>query len=302
LDLTPESRGPLTLPAQTAHDLLTRPVPSVARSVGAPGTSVVVVTWNHLAVTRLALESLLLGHVELPYEVVVVDNASSDGTREYLQVLSARNPHVRLVENSTNRGFAAARNQGVALTTGDVVVLLKSDIAVPPATLGRLAEHLDDPEIGLVGPVTNRCGNEAEVPTGYRTYAEMLAEARQRSARRSSPRDIPLAVMFCVAARAGTLRRVGPLDERFRLGMFQDDDYALRIRQQGLRVTCADDVFVHHFGEPSLRTLAHDGRSGSLFHESRESFERKWGRTWQPPARTSDGVYVPRALLDELDG
>ena len=88
---------------------------------------------------------------------------------------------------------------------------------------------------------------------------------------------------------------MGPLDERFEIGMFEDDDYMHRVRDAGYRVACANDLFVHHFGEASLGELAGDGRYGELFHANRRRFEEKWGAAWEPHARRNDPAYAALA-------
>src|SRR5262249_28067577 len=132
--------------------------------------SIVVVTHNQLAFTRLCLESLLANTDGPDYEVIVVDNASTDGTADYLRGLAERRPAVRVVPNDANRGFAAATNQGLAMAAGGVLVLLNNDTVVSRGWLAGLVRHLSDRDVGMVGPVTNRTGNEAQVETTYCTY------------------------------------------------------------------------------------------------------------------------------------
>jgi hypothetical protein len=85
---------------------------------------------------------------------------------------------------------------------------------------------------------------------------------------------------------------VGALDERFEVGMFEDDDYALRVRAASLRVVCAEDVFVHHFGEASFGKLVQAGRHSELFRRNRRYFESKWGRAWTPHRVRTDADYA----------
>ena len=94
--------------------------------------------------------------------------------------------------------------------------------------------------------------------------------------------DIRTATMFCVGMRRDVWERVGPLDERFEVGMSEDEDYAMRVRAAGCRVVCAEDSFVHHFGQASLGKLAATGDYGPLFHANRQRWEAKWGHTWEP--------------------
>jgi GT2 family glycosyltransferase len=294
LSVHPMSRRPLALPAGTVEFVLARPIPvTYPPAADRPRASVILVTLNQLALTRMALESLLGNTNEVPYEIVVVDNGSSDGTPEYLRDLAARNPHVRMICNADNRGFPAASNQGLAAAKGEILVLLNNDTIVPPGWLSGLVAHLADPTVGLVGPVTNRCGNEAEVSTTYGTYGGLLAFAEERRhAAAGCTFDIPVAVMFCVALRRDVLHRVGPLDERFEIGMFEDDDYSRRVRQAGWRVVCAEDVFVHHFGEATIGALFTSARYSQVFEANRRRFEEKWRLTWQSHERRLDSEYM----------
>lgn len=294
LVLTPISRRPLRLRADTIEHVLTRPVPTTVPDFAgaAPVLSVVVPTFNGLAFTRMALESVLADHPALPYEIVVVDNGSSDGTPEYLSTLSGRVPHVHVLRNGSNRGFATAINQGVDAARGDILVFLNNDTVVPPGCLARLGAHLSDATIGVAGPATNRCGNEAEVPIDYGTYDELITFAERRArVERGRVFDLPVAMMFCAALRRDVYQAVGPLDERFEIGMFEDDDYSRRVREAGWRVVCAEDVFVHHFAEATIGELVASGRYADVFVANRRRHEKKWGVEWDPHRRRDHPRY-----------
>jgi GT2 family glycosyltransferase len=266
--------------------------------------SAIVVAGDGLPFTRLSLESLLLNSPDADIELLVVDNASGDGTREYLAALAERDSRVRVLRNDSNYGFAPAVNQGLAAATGDVLVVLNNDTVVPPGWLPRLTAHLERPEIGLVGPTTNRCGNEAEVDAPYGTYGELVQLAARRAREHAGTAfDIEVATLFCAAMRRDVYELVGPLDERFEVGLFEDDDYAARVRDAGLRVVCAEDAFVHHFGEASFGALVATGRYGELFRANKARFEEKWGISWQshlrrPQAWYRDLVKQIHALVD----
>ncbi len=243
--------------------------------------SAIVVTYNNLSLTKLCLDSLLRNTDYPNCEIIVVDNASSDGTPAYLRYMEARHPEIRVILNEVNLGFSRANNQGIAASQGHYLVLLNNDTVVPPGWLTRLLHHLRHPTIGLVGPVTNFVGNQAKLEVGYRTRGEMEQFAADRARRFDGQvADIQMLAMFCVAMRRETYERVGPLDERFELGMFEDDDYAQRLRACGYRVVCAADVFVHHVGQAAFKALIANGEYDPLFEKNRRLYEEKWRVRW----------------------
>jgi GT2 family glycosyltransferase len=284
LPLVPRSRRPLVLGEGVERGVRLASVPFAPNLTETTvEASVVVVSYDNFALTRLCLESVLAATTGSAYELIVVDNGSRDGTRGYLRTLERRFPQVRVIANAENGGFPRACNQGLATANGELLVLLNNDTIVPPGWLARLEEHARRPEVGLVGPVTNRIGNEAEIPVEYVTYGGFLAEAATRAdefAGVASP--LPMPAMFCIAFRRDVFDRIGPLDERFGLGTLEDDDYARRAAACGLELLCAEDVLVHHFGEASFGRLVPSGRYIEILDENRRLFEEKWGDAWRP--------------------
>lgn len=293
LGLDVASRRPTTLAPATEAAALLAPLPRRDGAAREADVSVVVVCHDGLPFTKLCLASLLerTPHEEL--EVVVVDNGSRDGTAEYLDALPDTAPCVRVLRNAENRGFPAAANQGLAAARGAALVLLNNDVVVPAGWLDPLLAALEDREVGLAGPTTNRIGTEAEVDCEAPTLAALQACADERAAAHAGAlRDVRMAAMFCVALRRETFARVGPLDESFGLGLLEDDDYGERVRAAGLRVVCAEDAFVHHFGEASFGTLVASGEREALLRENRRRFEAKHGIRWQPYERRREPRYA----------
>jgi GT2 family glycosyltransferase len=292
LVLTPVSRRPTRLDDATLRRVLERPIPGGAPAAEAYEASVLVVTRDNLPFLRLCLESVLAQMGDRAIELVVVDNGSQDGTGEYLAALAERNAHVRVIANRENASFAAANNQAAAVARGEVLVLLNDDTIVTAGWLDRLLAHLQDSTVGMVGPTTNRTGNEAQIDSDYRTWGELVSFAERRAAEHAGETfEIPTLTMFCVALRQDTYVRVGPLDERFEAGMLEDDDYSRRVREAGLRLLCADDVFVHHFGETSFGKLVASGEYARVLEANQARFAEKWREPWRPYARRQSERY-----------
>jgi GT2 family glycosyltransferase len=247
-----------------------------------PRVSIVVVTRDGLALTKMCLESLDRRTDWPRCELVFVDNGSQDGTPQWLEEQEAgRGESFRFVSFAENLGFAAAVNAGVAASKGEYVCLLNNDTLVTRGWLTALLRHLQrDPGLGMVGPSTNEIANEAKVAVGYGDSEELAPWAKRFTrAREGLLEDIPMLAMFCVLLRRETLDSVGPLDERFSVGMFEDDDYSRRLRQAGFRLGVARDSFVHHWGRGTFRALP-EPEYLRIYEENRERYERKWS---EPP-------------------
>jgi GT2 family glycosyltransferase len=242
------------------------------------------VSWNGLELTRRCVASVLDDPAAIDLELVIVDNASTDGTPAWLDTLADR-PRITVIRNGENRGFAAACNQGLAAAAArgvDLLVILNNDLVVTPGWLRTLDRHLRrDPTIGLLGPVTNNIGNEARIATAYADLDAMEAEqAAYTGAHAGRTFELPVLAFFCVAMPRAVFEEVGGLDERFGTGFFEDDDYCQRVRAGGRRVVCAEDVFVHHELSASFDRIDQDARR-ALFERNRAYYESKWG-PWQP--------------------
>ena len=247
-----------------------------------PLVSIVIVTWNNLELTQACIESVFADTGYTNIEVIVVDNASSDDTVAYLEYVAASEPRLRTLAQSENLGFAAGNNVGIGEASGEYICLLNNDTIVTRGWLRTLVNHARrDTSIGLIGPITNNIGNEARIETSYKSTEDMHVQAFIATrAHTNTVLDLESAAFFCVVGRAEIWKEIGPLDEAYKRGYFEDDDYCQRVRSRGYRIVCADDAFVHHHLAASFGSLGKDQRD-ELLRTNQKIFEAKWG-PWRP--------------------
>ncbi len=250
-------------------DYLVRAVPRVRAQRGL--TSIVILTQNQLDFTKACVESIR-ARTDEPYELIFVDNASTDGTPDYLRSV----PGAKLIVNTENRGFPAACNQGIGLAKGEYVLLLNNDTIVTTGWLDRLLRVFDeDPQIGLVGPVSNNVSGEQQVPATYDDLANLDGFAWEWGKTHDGKRsDSDRLIGFCLLIRRDVIERIGLLDEQFGIGCFEDDDYCRRALAAGYRAAIARDAFVHHFGGRTFVGMQVD--YATLMKQNQALFEKKW--------------------------
>lgn len=247
-----------------------------------PRISVIILTFNNVELTQECIESVLERSDYPNLEVIVVDNASSDDTPNYLKSVERENPNVQVVLNNENLGFAAGNNVGLSIATGDYLVLLNNDTVVTQGWLMTLLRHFQHTSgLGLLGTTTNNIGNEARIDTNYSNIKQMPTEVMNYTLASMGQRYLMKTLaFFCVMMPRSTYELCGPISEDYGRGFFEDDDYCRRIESEGLSLACADDVFVHHHLSASFNKLKQEERQ-LLFEANKKTYEEKWG-AWVP--------------------
>jgi GT2 family glycosyltransferase len=219
--------------------------------------SVVVTTYNSMRTIGPCVQSVLR-NLGLFDELILVDNASRDGTQEVLRQIAEVDPRVKVVLNNKNLGFSGGTNAGIRASSGEFVVLLNPDTEVTPGWLARLRAHFADPKVAAVGPTSDTVAGlqkvELHMPHGAAgnfTY-DSIAEALNRANARRAV-ETKLLIGFCMMLRRSALEEMGLLDEELFLGM-DDLDLSWRLRLSGYRLLIATDVFVHHEGQVSFKS------------------------------------------------
>lgn len=242
------------------------------------GTSIIIPTYNGKDLLIECLNSIE-AHTELPYEIIVVDNGSDDGTKEMLQ---RRGGAIRLGIHTQNYGFARAVNTGLMMAKGTTIVLLNNDVLVTERWLSQMLRCLNDnPVTAAVGPVTNYIGGEQQINVPYKDIAGMRNFAS--SFNRSNPdlwKDTDRLVGFCLVFSRDTFEQVGYFDEGYKIGNYEDDDWMIRLRFQGKGMKIAGDTFVHHYGSMTMREL-NSGVYQRVNNSNEQFFEEKWGNSFE---------------------
>lgn len=244
--------------------------------------SVVVLTYNNLnETTKPCIESILSNTTKGIYELILVDNASSDKTAKFLEKMAHEYNHVKIKLNTTNKGYAAGNNDGIEMASGDIVVLLNNDTLVPSGWLEALVQVFDEnKKAGLVGPITNSSGNEQCVALPNLTEKNFHTIASDYTTRQKDVRFNTLRMgFFCVAIKRQVITDIGLLDDGFGIGMFEDDDYCVRATSAGYDLVVAEDCFVYHKGSVSFTKLS-SIEYQSIFSKNRAYFEKKHGVKW----------------------
>jgi len=231
--------------------------------------SIVVVNWNVRDLLRRCLRSIFAAPSPAP-EVIVVDNASSDGSAEMVR---AEFPQVALIANADNRGFPAGNNQGLAVARGRYVMTLNPDTEIAGAAPGRIVAYLDaHPEIGALGPqLHNPDGSIQSSRRRFPTFATALFEstwlqgiAPRGVLRRFYVDDVPpdrtqevdWVTGACLVVRREVLDRVGGFDEGF--FMYSEElDWCKRIKSAGWKIVYLPEAqVIHHAGKSSEQAVA----------------------------------------------
>jgi GT2 family glycosyltransferase len=250
-----------------------------------PRLSVITPLYNCLAHTQEMVASLRASMPDwMTYEVILVDDASTDGTRAWLATL--KEPF-RVVLNDVNLGFGASSNRGAAVARGRVLAFLNNDLVLRPGWLGPMMGALNrlGPRAGVVGNV------QLNASTGEVDHSGIVVDLKGKpvhdrelpclTSRLLSPdRTIPAATGACMLIRTDTWRRLGEFDEAYRNGC-EDVDLCLRARAAGLtNVIALDSRVLHHVSSSPGRKLRDEENTRRLVLRWRDELAELATRGW----------------------
>ena len=254
----------------------------------APCVSIVIPVFNRLDLTKQCLDAIRATTPEPTYEVIVVDNASTDGTAEFLRAEQASG-RVRCVINPENAGFGGACNQGAELARGEFLLLLNNDTIPQPGWLAALVETMGDPTVGIAG-------SRLLYPTGLVQHAGIVWNARRHldHVHRGAPGDAPAVLVprdfaavtgACLIIRREVFFAIGAFDRAYHMYV-EDVDLCFRAWEAGLRVTYCPSSVVIHLENASVTDLAWRDRN---VEAGWQILERRWSAAGPTRSAASPG-------------
>jgi GT2 family glycosyltransferase len=231
-------------------------------------TSIIIPTFNGLPLLKECVDSIRK-NTSVPFEIIVVDNGSQDGTIEYCY-----RERLKLVSMPMNRGFPVACNYGLHIATGNALMLLNNDTVVTPNWLDNLLRCLYSSEdIGMVGPVTNYASGKQQIQEPFTNIADMVVKYNKPDP--TLWQETARLVGICLLFKREMLDKVGFMDERFSPGHFEDDDLCYRARLAGYRLLITGDCFIYHLGSASFQKKGQEAVQ-ELLQINRQKFIDKW--------------------------
>ncbi len=237
--------------------------------------SIIMLTWNGLAVTQACIKSIRDHTDPRSYQLIVVDNGSSDGTLEWLQAQS----DLFLIANPTNRGFTSGNNQGMAAAApeSDLLLLNNDTVVIQDGWLERLRQVAHStPAYGIVGCTLLHTNGRLQHAGTYipdTMWGYQIGGGERYIGQYPGVREVEGITGACMYIRHDVYAAIGGLDDTY-FSYFEDTDYCLQAQKAGFKVVCVGDVQLIHHENTSSRVNQSDWQA--MFSAGRQIFERKW--------------------------
>lgn len=231
-----------------------------------PQVSIIIPTFNNLALTRQCLDAILSNTPQGLYEIIVVDNGSTDGTPAYLKQQEAAG-RLRVLLRPQNHGFASGCNFGTQAATTPFLLFLNNDTVVQSGWLTTLLSAATRPQAGVVGAKLLYADNTIqhagiEFINGVPDHPHRHAPADLPAANQS--RELDMVTGACLLTPRDVFLKLGGFDEVFRNGV-EDVDYCLRVRALGRKVVYEPKSVVYHYEGRSTGRFDHVNENLKIF-------------------------------------
>jgi GT2 family glycosyltransferase/glycosyltransferase involved in cell wall biosynthesis len=270
--------------------------------MAAPGVSIIIPVFNKLPFTKQCLDRVWRHTgAARAYEVIVVDNGSSDGTAEHFAAANRHEHPLRYHRNEVNLGFAKGNNLGAGLAQGRRLLFLNNDTLVQPGWLEAMVAVMEkDPRVGVVGikqlfPYTNTIHHTGIMFTTGEKPLHLYPYADASLPHVNKQREYQAVNGACLLIDRELFEACGGFDEGYRNG-YEDVDLCLAARARGRKVVCCTSAFIYHYGQISEGRTADDPGNAARFAEK-----------WKGRIRVDEGDYfradaaqlpVPRPRAD----
>ena len=246
----------------------------ITQQIEVAPTAIIILSYNTMDLTKQCIESIRATNLRESYEIIVIDNNSSDQSVSWLK----KQEDIVLVCNETNVGFPAGCNQGARLAKPENnILLLNSDTIVPDNALFWLRMGLyENNTVGATGSISNNVTNYQQVEENDITDKTYHAIAKRYNILSINPYEKKSwLVGFCMLIKRNVWEEVGFLDERFTPGNYEDTDYGFRIIERGYTNLLCKNSFVFHYGGSGFNK--NRSKYLELLRKNREQFTQKWG-------------------------
>jgi len=266
--------------------------------------SIIIVNWNTSELLDKCL-SAVVDMVKAPsYEIIVVDNASTDGS---VAMVRRRYPQIRIITNDVNRGFGAANNQAFAVMKGQYALLLNTDAILTDNAAAELYAFMEGhPRAGMCcGQLLNADGSKQNSIAAFPSLLTLITNMSlleyllpgifpSKRYDHVEPIEVDSGVGACLMVRKTAMEEVGWFDERY-FFFFEETDWAYRMRRKGWKVYHVPTAHIYHLQGQSIGPSS---RSRIEFYRSRYQFFQKW----RSPAAYNliRGVIFGRLLVNWL--
>ena len=243
-----------------------------------PEVSIIVPVYNNIRYTKEFVDSLF-SSTEVQLELIIVDNASTDETPEFLAQLKNTKADIKIISNKENLGFPASINQGILNAAANYILIANNDIVLTSGWLERIIEVAEsDNKIGIVGPISNEVsGLQKDTQANYNSIDDMHRYASLvKEKNKNEVMEFPRVAFLCTLIKKEVIEKIGGLDERFSPGNYEDDDFCLRAQLNGFKTVIAKDVFIHHYGSKSFKANGEIEYAARL-EVNKKIFIEKWG-------------------------